>query len=126
MNVTLGMLDNFQLEEYESRFKVPSIESHFCDNLAEIFKPIIYGGDYTEPEPEGIYYRVLYRPNLNLKPPKPFPIGIVNAGYSKGLDMSCRFHKTEILMKEFAGAIYLNNLQPMFGITSCSHVFSGA
>jgi hypothetical protein len=199
MDVALGALDNFQLAKYESRFKVPSVESHFCDNMAELFKPIIYGGDYSEPTPEGIYYRVLYRTDLNticlqyyvywldqnclgllpvadhkydyepilvyLTPPNPFPIGIVNAGYSKGLGMACRFHKTEIRMKEFAerdfseyeakyktspepfypfgssdgldgstcikkypiaGAIYLSNLKPMFGITSCSHVFSGA
>ncbi len=199
MIVTLGPLDNFQMEKYESRFKIPLIESYFSDKMAEMFKPIIYGGEYSEPEPEGIYYRVLYRPELEticiqyyvywldqdclgllpiadhrydyepifiyVKPPKPFPIGIVNAGYSKGLGMSCRFHKTEIRMKEFAerdfseyetkyktspepyypfgssegldgstcikkypivGAIYLSDLQPLFGIASCSHVFSGA
>lgn len=199
MEMILGTQDTFQLEKYESRFRIPSVESHFCDNMAEMFKPIIYGGDYSEPEPEGIYYRILYRPDLNticiqyyvywldqnclgllpvadhrydyepifvyLNPPRPFPIGIVNAGYSKGLGVSCRFHKAEIRMKEYperdfseyvakyktspkpfypfgnssgldgstcvkkypiAGAIYLNHLRPMFGITSCSHVFSGA
>jgi hypothetical protein len=123
------------MEKYESRFKIPSIESHFCDNMAEMYKPIIYGGDYSEPEPEGIYYRILYNPELKsfclqyylywieqnclgllpiadhkydyepiliyVEPPLEFPIGIVNAGYSKGLGMSCRFHKTEIRMKEF-------------------------
>ena len=31
-----------------------------------------------------------------------FPVGIVNAGYSNGLGMACRFHKTEIRMNEFA------------------------
>jgi hypothetical protein len=35
-NVTLGTLDNFQLEKYEGRFKVPSVECHFCDDLAEV------------------------------------------------------------------------------------------
>ena len=199
MEITLQTPDNFQLEKYESRFKVPTVESYLCDTMAEMFKPIIYGGDYSEPEPEGIYYRMLYRPDLKtmclqyyvywldqnclgllpvadhrydyepifiyLKPPNPFPIGIVNAGYSKGLGLSCRFHKTEIRMKDFverdfseyeakyktspepfypfgnsdgldgstcvkkypiAGSIYLSDLHPMFGITSCSHVFSGA
>src|SRR5262245_23245847 len=199
MDITLGKSDNFQLEKYESRFKVPSVESYFCDPMAEMFKPIIYGGDYSEPESEGIYYRWLYRPDpkmmclqyyvywldqnclgllpvadhrydyepifIYLEPPKSFPIGIVNAGYSKGLGVSCRFHKTEIRMKDFterdfseyeskyktspepfypfgnsdgldgstcvkkypiAGSIYLSDLHPMFGITSCSHVFSGA
>ena len=199
MDVTLGTLANLLTEKYESQFKTLSYESHFCDKMAEMFKPIIYGGDYSEPAPEGIYYRILYRPDLKriciqyyvywldqnclgllpvadhkydyepifvyLEPPKPFPIGIVNAGYSKGLGMACRFHKTEIRMEEYAGrdfneyeakyktsaepfypfgnssgldgstcvkkypiagAIYLNNLRPMFGITSCSHVFSGA
>ena len=199
MYLTIGKIYEFQMQKYESRFKIPSIESHFCDDLAKVYEPVIYGGDYSEPEPEGIYYRVLYNPDLKticmqyyvywldqnclgllpiadrrydyvpifiyLKPPRPSPIGIVNAGYSGALGMSCRFHKTEIRMKEIAerdfvesetkyktspepfypfgnsdglngstcvkkyplaGTIYLSDLQPMFGIKSCSHVFSSA
>jgi hypothetical protein len=199
MDLTLGKLHNLQMQKYESRFKVPSIESHFCDDLAKMYEPVIYGEDYSEPEPEGIYYRILYEPVqktfciqyyvywleqnclgllpvadhkydyepifIYVKPPIEFPIGIINAGYSKGLGASCRFHKTEIRMKDFvnrdfseyqaqyttspepfypfggkeglrgntcikkypiAGAVYMNQLHPIFGITSCSHVFSGA
>jgi hypothetical protein len=199
MAITIGKIQDFLIEKYDSQFTIPSIECYFCDDLANLYKPIIYGGDYSDPEPEGIYYRILYKPGLNrlclqyyvywldqnclgllpiadhkydyepifiyIQSPKEFPVGIVNAGYSRGLGMSCRFHKTEIRMEEFrtrdfnedefsyktspepfypfggsdglngstcvkkypiAGAVYLNELQPMFGITSCSHVFSGA
>ena len=35
------------------------------------------------------------------KPPNLFPIGVVNAGYSKYLGISCRFHKTEIRRIEY-------------------------
>ena len=199
MDVTLGSSRSFQLEKYESRFTLPSIESYFCDDFAKMYGPVIYGGDYSEPEPEGIYYRILYESIskklclqyyvywleqnclgllpvadhhydyepifIYLQPPSIFPIGIVNGGYSKGLGMACRFHKTEIRTKEIterdfneyeakyktspepfypfggkeglngaacikkyplAGAVYFNNSQPIFGIASCSHVFSGA
>ena len=199
MDITLGVPHSFQTEKYESQFKTALIESHFCDDIAKIYEPIIFGGDYSEPEPEGIYYPDLYKADSKLlcvqyyvywleqnclgllpvadhkydyepifiyvKPSIMFPIGIVNAGYSKGLGVSCRFHKSEIRMKgiaerdfsedeaqyktspepfypfggsdglngracvknyPIAGAVYLNDSQPMFGITSCSHVFSGA
>ena len=66
MQVNLGNLHTFQMENYESRFKVPTVKSHFCDDLAKLYKPIIYGGDYSAPEPEGIYYRILYKNNLNI------------------------------------------------------------
>lgn len=36
-----------------------------------------------------------------LKPPNLFPVGVVNAGYSKYLGLSCRFHKTEIRRIEY-------------------------
>jgi hypothetical protein len=42
------------LEEYESQFKIPSVESYFCDELANLYKPVIYGGDYSDLFPEGI------------------------------------------------------------------------
>ena len=187
------------MEKYESRYKLSPIDSYFCNELAKMYEPLIYGGDYADPQPEGIYYRILYKPGektfcvqyyvywldqeclgllpiadhkydyepiyVYLKPPTEFLVGIVNAGYSKGLGISCRFHKTEIRMREYeirdfneyqfnyktspepiypfggsegsngttcvkkypiTGAIYTNELRPMFGITSCSHVFSGA
>ena len=102
---------------------------------------------------------------IYVKAPVEFPVGIVNGGYSRSLGPSCRFHKTEIRMKEYgerdfteyefdyktspepfypfggsyglsgstcikkypiAGAIYMDELHPLFSITSCSHVFSGA
>ena len=199
MDVTLGESHYFQMEKYESKFKIPRLGCYFCDDIENLYRPIIYGGDYSEPEPEGIYYRILhdsdskilciqyyvywleqnclgflpvadykydYEPIfIYVQPPSRFPIGIVNAGYSKGLGMSCRFHKTEIRMRDIssrdfseyefqyrtspepfypfggsgglngstcikkypiAGAVYLRDSHPMFGIASCSHVFSGA
>ena len=199
MEITLGRIQNYLMERYDSQFKVPSVDVYFCDSLANLYMPIIYGADFHDPEPEGIYYRIMVSPSLNrlcvqyyiywldqncfdilpiadhkydyepilvfIDLPTEFPVGIINAGYSGGLGMACRFHKTEIRMQEFqdrdfneyqfsyqtspapsypfggagglpgstcikkyplAGAVYLKGLQPMFGITSCSHVFSGA
>ena len=199
MEIILGKIRNFMMEKYDSQFKVPSTEVFFCDDLANLYKPIIYGADFPDPEPVGIYYRIMLSPGLNrlciqyyvywldqdcldilpiadhkydyepilifIDLPQEFPVGIVNAGFSSSLGLTCRFHKTEIRLTEFvdrdfkeyqfryktspapsypfggqagligstcikkypiSGAIYLKDLHPMFGITSCSHVFSGA
>jgi hypothetical protein len=199
MSIKIGNLTEFILEEYDSRFITHSLKCFFNEDLANLYQPMILAGDYFEPQPEGIYYRVIsaedqkaiciqyyvywleqdclgalpiadhkydYEPIfVYLEPPKEFPIGIVNAGYSKALGMSCRFHKTEVRMKDYnerdiseaqveyrtspgpfypfggsdglqgatcvkkyplAGAMYMNELRPLFGIVSCSHVFSGS
>ncbi len=49
MDISLGKIQNHVLEKYESQFKIPSIEAYFCNELANLYKPIIYGGDYSNP-----------------------------------------------------------------------------
>ena len=103
-----------------------------------------------------------------VKPPSPIPYGIVNSGQSKASGLSefqCRFHKTEVRMREYterdaeekpfpfktssspyypfggefgaggqncvkkypiSGSIYFDNYNPLFGLDSCFHAFSGA
>ncbi len=135
MQLTLGNSLKLELEPINSQFNLPELEVYFCDVMAKLYQPIIYGSKYSIPPPEGLYYRILYNNLLQeyciqyylywldqnclgimpiadhkydyepilifLKPPNLFPVGIVNAGYSKYLGMSCRFHKTEIRRIEY-------------------------
>ena len=199
MKLSLRKTQDFQLDKYESIFKTSANECNFCDDMGNLYKPIIYGGDYSDPNPKAsiivsclivgtnrvcIQYFIYWLEQnclgllpiadhtydyeaifIYLRPPEIFPVGIVNTGYSKSLGMSCRFHKTEIRREEYterdfneyefpyktspapsypfggsnglngstcirkyplAGTVYMKELQPLFGIASCSHVFSGA
>lgn len=135
MQLNLGNSLELELEPIESNFRLPTLQVYLCDQLANLYQPIIYGSEYSLPPPEGIYYRIMYN-SLNqefciqyyvywfdqncmgiipladhkydyepilifLKPPSLFPVGVVNAGYSKYLGIHCRFHKTEIRRMEF-------------------------
>jgi hypothetical protein len=192
----VGILKNFDLEPSSSAFTIPSLTTYFSDELAKFYEPLIYAGDYSDPPPEGIYYRIIYNPSINeyciqyyvywleqnclghlnfvshtydyepiflfIRPPQEYPVGVVNGGLSKALGAFCRFHKIEVRRKEYItrdpkeyevhystasepyypfgkfetkecvkryplpGAIYFDDLRPIFGIVSCSHVFSGA
>lgn len=199
MQLILGNSLKLELEQIESRFSLPELETYICDEMAKLYQPIIHGGKYSFPPPEGMYYRILFNNLLKeycvqyylywldqnclgimpiadhkydyepilifLKPPNLFPVGIVNAGYSKYLGISCRFHKTEIRRMEYtkrdenerefqyltspspyypfggsegrpfktcvkkyplSGSIYFEETKPLFALTACSHVFSGA
>lgn len=135
LQLVLGSNLKLELELIESRFSLPGLDVYFCDEMTKLYQPIIYGGKYSIPPPEGMYYRVLYNNLVQeycivyylywldqnclgimpiadhkydyepilifLKPPNLFPVGVVNAGYSKYLGISCRFHKTEIRRIEY-------------------------
>jgi hypothetical protein len=196
MLLNVGILKNFDLESSTSTFTIPSLTTYYSDELAKLYQPMIYAGDYPNPPPEGIYYRIIYDPSageyciqyyvywleqiclghlnlvshiydyepifLYIRPPIEYPVGVVNGGLSKALGAFCRFHKIEARRKEYTvrdpreyevpyktspepyypfgefetkacvkkyplpGAIYFDDLRPLFGIVSCSHVFSGA
>ncbi len=199
MGLLIGERKEFDLIEQKSEFTIDTLATYFCDSLASQYLPIVYGGDYANPPPYGIYYRILYdEPRteyciqyflywleqnclgrlpladhkfdyepilIYLSPPERHPIGIVSGGYSKYLGPNCRFHKTEIRRKDilerdsaedkfefktspspyypFGGqegvkshvcikkypmvaSVYFEDTRPLFGIISCSHVFSGA
>jgi hypothetical protein len=199
LDLTIGTPKLFQLTTVESVFKIPSLELFFLDELAQLYQPIIYAGQFALPAPEGMYYRILHDNSLGeyciqyyvywlqqncggslpfgdhkydyepifvyLKPPLQYPVGVVNGGYSKVWGLSCRFHKNEIRRREYTardsteyrwtystspepfypfggpqgrasescikryplpGAIYFDELRPLFGIVSCFNAFSGA
>lgn len=61
-----------------------------------------------------------------LKPPYLFPVGVVNAGYSKCLGINCRFHKIEITIMEFNERDEHESNFEYFTSTSPYYLFGGA
>ena len=54
-----GRRRKHRLRPQSSQFIVPSLRVLFSDSLASRYKPVIYGGDYSDPPPQGIYYRIV-------------------------------------------------------------------
>ena len=59
MLLNVGILKNFELEQSASTFTIPSLTTFFSDDLAKLYEPMVYGGEYSNPPPEGIYYRIV-------------------------------------------------------------------
>jgi hypothetical protein len=63
MLLNMGTAKNFDLEPSTSTFTIPSLTTFFSDDLARLYEPVIYGGDYSNPAPDGIYYRIICDPS---------------------------------------------------------------
>jgi hypothetical protein len=63
MLLDVGTIKNFDLEPSISTFTIPSLTTFFSDDLARLYEPVIYGGDYSNPAPDGIYYRIICDPS---------------------------------------------------------------
>ena len=53
MLLNVGILKNFDLESSTSTVTIPSLTTFFSDELAKLYQPMIYAGDYPNPTPEG-------------------------------------------------------------------------
>jgi hypothetical protein len=72
LQLTIGYLDNFNIEEEESQYLLPDLKAVLSDEMALFYEPIIYTGDHIFHDdgnsdrnatyPEGIYYRIVYDP----------------------------------------------------------------
>ena len=73
MQLTIGSLENFGLEEVKSQYVLPHLKTFFSDQIASVYQPLIFRGDQIFDDddddnnpatyPEGIYYRIVYDPS---------------------------------------------------------------
>ncbi len=59
MLLQLGEVKKYNLESETSKYLVSNLNLFFCDTLAMDYAPVIYGGQYSEPRAEAVYYRIL-------------------------------------------------------------------
>jgi len=79
LQLSLGAVENFELEEVPSKYAVPELKVFFSESLADFYKPIIFEGNEpldkgdqnkknnnnVSKMPDGIYYRMVYSSQKN-------------------------------------------------------------
>lgn len=72
LQLSLGSIERYDLEEYNSKYATLELKVFFSDSLARRYQPIIYEGnvpansdDKNSTNAEGAYYRIVYNPNSN-------------------------------------------------------------